>query len=182
MTERSQMPDGMRLIEEFLNTVDERTFRRHGTAHAGGDRLASPAALSEWLAGHGLLPAGTRLRQADLAEGIRLRTALRQALLAAAPERETVAVFVDFPLHLVPGAEGALRLAATGAAGLAPIVEAVATAVVSGSWARLRICAAPDCRWVFYDVSRSGGGRWCSMAVCGNRAKTRSYRQRQRTA
>ncbi|MFY1669832.1 CGNR zinc finger domain-containing protein [Plantactinospora sp. WMMB334] len=181
MTERQQVSEEMRVIEEFLNTVDERTFRRHGTAHAGGDRLVSPAALSEWLSGHGLLPSGTRLGSAELVEAVRLRTALRRFLLSAAPERGTAAVFADFPLHLVPGAEGALRLAATGTAGLAPIVEAVAAAVVDGSWARLRICAAPDCRWVFYDLSRGGGGRWCSMAVCGNRAKTRSYRQRQRT-
>jgi len=40
------------------------------------------------------------------------------------------------------------------------------------------MCAHGDCRWVFYDGSRNGRGRWCTMDVCGNRAKTRAYRQR----
>ncbi|MET7668825.1 CGNR zinc finger domain-containing protein [Micromonospora luteifusca] len=29
----------------------------------------------------------------------------------------------------------------------------------------------------FYEDFRSGAGRWCSMAACGNRTKTRTYRQ-----
>ena len=64
--------------------------------------------------------------------------------------------------------------------GLTAIVETVATSVARGTWRRLKICAAADCRWVFYDDSRNGAGRWCSMAACGNRVKTRTYRQRQR--
>src|SRR5213592_48759 len=45
---------------------------------------------------------------------------------------------------------------------------------------RLRTCANPRCRWLFVDVTRNGMRRWCSMAVCGNRAKVGRYRQRQR--
>ncbi|MFF5075950.1 CGNR zinc finger domain-containing protein [Actinoplanes sp. NPDC000266] len=37
--------------------------------------------------------------------------------------------------------------------------------------ARLRKCANPECRLRFYDVSKAGARRWCSMATCGNRAK-----------
>jgi predicted RNA-binding Zn ribbon-like protein len=58
----------------------------------------------------------------------------------------------------------------------------IAVTATRGTWHRLRMCAAPDCRWVFYDTSRRGGARWCSMAVCGNRAKTRRYRNRQAQA
>lgn len=64
-------------------------------------------------------------------------------------------------------------------AALAAISATAALAQAAGTWKRLKICAAPDCRWVFYDTSRSGAGRWCSMRVCGNRAKTRAYRQRR---
>ncbi|MFI7544479.1 CGNR zinc finger domain-containing protein [Actinoplanes sp. NPDC049599] len=35
------------------------------------------------------------------------------------------------------------------------------------------------CRSVFYDRSKNGSKTWCSMEVCGNRNKTRSYRRRQ---
>jgi predicted RNA-binding Zn ribbon-like protein len=42
------------------------------------------------------------------------------------------------------------------------------------------VCAAEDCRWAFYDRSRNRSRTWCSMEECGNRAKARSYRARQR--
>jgi predicted RNA-binding Zn ribbon-like protein len=54
----------------------------------------------------------------------------------------------------------------------------VALAAHDGSWRRMKICPADDCRWVYYDASRNSSRRWCSMKVCGNRNKTRSYRQR----
>ncbi|RZT87818.1 putative RNA-binding Zn ribbon-like protein [Pseudonocardia sediminis] len=40
---------------------------------------------------------------------------------------------------------------------------------------RLRPCANSDCRLYFVDRSRPGTGRWCSMAVCGNRMKARRH-------
>lgn len=56
----------------------------------------------------------------------------------------------------------------------------IAVATAEGNWRRLKACQAWDCRWVFYDRSPAGRGRWCSMAVCGSRAKMRSYRSRRR--
>ncbi len=47
---------------------------------------------------------------------------------------------------------------------------------------RIRICANGPCDWMFLDTSRSGCRRWCRMAVCGNAAKVRRFRERQRTA
>jgi predicted RNA-binding Zn ribbon-like protein len=41
-------------------------------------------------------------------------------------------------------------------------------------------CAGAGCGWLFLDSSRRR--RWCTMAVCGNRAKARRYAQRQRGA
>lgn len=42
--------------------------------------------------------------------------------------------------------------------------------------ARVRECVAEDCGLLFVDASRPGRRRWCSMARCGNIAKTRTYR------
>lgn len=42
--------------------------------------------------------------------------------------------------------------------------------------ARVRVCAAEDCGLLLVDTSRSGARRWCSMEVCGNRAKVRTHR------
>ncbi|HEX9031302.1 MAG TPA: CGNR zinc finger domain-containing protein [Streptosporangiaceae bacterium] len=35
-----------------------------------------------------------------------------------------------------------------------------------------------SCHWAFYDRSPTSSGCWCSMAVCGSRAKSRAYRRR----
>ena len=44
--------------------------------------------------------------------------------------------------------------------------------------AHVRKCAAPDCGWLFVDVTKNRSRRWCAMRVCGNRDKVRRYRRR----
>lgn len=46
---------------------------------------------------------------------------------------------------------------------------------------RVRKCANPRCVLWFYDQSKNGGRRWCSMEVCGNRAKVSRFHQRHRS-
>jgi predicted RNA-binding Zn ribbon-like protein len=50
--------------------------------------------------------------------------------------------------------------------------------VTQGSWQRLKVCRNDGCRWAFYDSSRNRSGAWCSMAICGNRIKGRTFRRR----
>jgi predicted RNA-binding Zn ribbon-like protein len=45
---------------------------------------------------------------------------------------------------------------------------------------RLGVCAGEACGWLFFDATKNHSRRWCSMAGCGNRAKTRRHYQRQR--
>lgn len=45
---------------------------------------------------------------------------------------------------------------------------------------RIRACAHPSCVLHFFDTSRNGTRRWCSMAVCGNRAKASRHHARSR--
>lgn len=100
-----------------------------------------------------------------------LREALRrsaQGLEAASPPRQ--------PLLLTLGADGEPRLGEDGP--LAQVAAAVATTCIRGTWSRIKICPADDCRWAFYDASRNRSRSWCSMAVCGNRAKARNHRAR----
>ncbi|MEU0082833.1 CGNR zinc finger domain-containing protein [Streptomyces sp. NPDC006274] len=47
---------------------------------------------------------------------------------------------------------------------------------------RIRHCANPSCVLHFYDVSKNGTRRWCSMAGCGNRAKAQRHQARVRPA
>lgn len=163
-------------VEEFLNTLDERTFTRHGTTHTASDALTSVPALATWLRAHGLPATDHDLDARALATARDLRDALR----SAAGGGDVAGSLTAFPLALAPDPAGGLRITATtGVRGLDAVVEAVATSVATGKWGRLKLCASPDCRWAFHDTSRSGGGRWCSMETCGNRHKTRNYRQRR---
>ena len=167
----------LHLLEEFLNTVDERTFSRHGESHVAGEHLTSTEALSDWLAAHELPVTGVDPQPADLTATVALRTALREVLIG---QGDATAALTDYPLRLAPDPSGGLRLAArTGRPWLDAIVETVAQSAARGEWQRVKLCVAPDCHWAFYDTSRSGRGRWCSMEVCGNRHKTRAYRRRQ---
>lgn len=45
--------------------------------------------------------------------------------------------------------------------------------------ARIRRCAHPACNLYFYDTSRNGTRRWCSMDGCGSRTKAARHYQRQ---
>lgn len=47
--------------------------------------------------------------------------------------------------------------------------------------ARVRLCEAPDCEWLFYDASRNRSRRWCDMRQCGNRMKARRHYARGRS-
>ena len=62
----------------------------------------------------------------------------------------------------------------------ARIAEPLIEAIAEGDTSRFRICANDACRWVFEDTSRGGRRRWCDMQSCGNRAKVRRFRSRQR--
>ena len=47
---------------------------------------------------------------------------------------------------------------------------------------RTRRCAGQECGWLFFDTTKNNRRRWCEMRVCGNRAKVRAVRERQRLA
>lgn len=80
-----------------------------------------------------------------------------------------------------PGSAPARASTTTGrpSAALERLAADLATAAATGALARLKICGAPDCQFVYYDRSRSRTSRWCSTEVCGNRMKTRRYRGRR---
>jgi predicted RNA-binding Zn ribbon-like protein len=85
------------------------------------------------------------------------------------------------PIRLEVSAQGGIGLAAAGSgvpAALARILLIAATASTVGAWPRLKACGADDCQWAFYDRSPTRSGCWCSMRVCGSRAKSRAYRRR----
>jgi len=63
---------------------------------------------------------------------------------------------------------------------LVPIAEDATDLLCNGDRGRVRKCGSPPCVLFFYDTSRNRTRRWCSMDLCGNRAKVAAYYRRQR--
>jgi predicted RNA-binding Zn ribbon-like protein len=63
---------------------------------------------------------------------------------------------------------------------LLPIAEAMGDLVCRKDFRLVRRCQGPTCTLWFHDVSKAHARRWCSMAVCGNRAKAAAHRARSR--
>ncbi len=61
---------------------------------------------------------------------------------------------------------------------LLPIGEALAKFVCEENFANVKACEGHSCTLVFADHSRRRARRWCSMAICGNRAKQAAHRNR----
>ena len=59
---------------------------------------------------------------------------------------------------------------------LGELAAAAAEFFAAADPARLHACAGEGCLLWFYDTSRNGQRRWCSMAACGNRDKVRRFR------
>lgn len=174
-------PGRLEQVRTFVNTLD---------IEAGTDELGSPAALTAWLNVHDLIgPTAAAAKQEDLRLAIAAREALREILLAHArnerPPGSAVTVLRSLGAGLVASLEvsedGVVRPVPDGqgpAAGLGALLLISAEAAVLGTWPRLKVCSADDCRWAFYDRSPTKSGCWCSMAGCGSRAKSRAYRRR----
>lgn len=62
---------------------------------------------------------------------------------------------------------------------LAPLAETAASLLALADFRLVRKCEDADCVLWFHDQTKSHRRRWCSMAVCGNRHKVASFRQRQ---
>jgi predicted RNA-binding Zn ribbon-like protein len=174
------LPGELELPLAFANTLDVEEAR---------DELGNAESLRVWLLGHRLVDVETRVSRRDLALAIELRDALRRTLMAhsglplSGEEIDIVnGVLARLPLDVQIDAAGVPKVAARGAgvtAALGRIVCDVARSRTLGTWDRLKLCPAEDCLWGFFDSSKNRSRRWCSMNVCGNRTKTRSYRRRR---
>ncbi len=65
---------------------------------------------------------------------------------------------------------------------LLPIGEALAKFVCEEDFATIKACEGHSCTLIFADRTRRRARRWCSMAICGNRAKQAAHRKRSRAS
>jgi predicted RNA-binding Zn ribbon-like protein len=173
-------PQPLRLVQAFVNTVDLENER---------EWLGDPAALAAWALERDLATAGTGFTNRDLEQALELRDAFR-ALIAAKRDRKrdaaALALLTDTAraaqlAEVCVGETPKLEPEAEGVDGLCgQLVSVAVTAMLDGSWERLKACR--NCRWAFFDESKNRSAHGCSMSLCGNRLKTRAYRRRQRSA
>ena len=63
---------------------------------------------------------------------------------------------------------------------LLPIGEAMAQFVCEEDFRDVKLCEGATCTLMFADHTRGRARRWCSMSICGNRAKQAAHRHRQK--
>jgi predicted RNA-binding Zn ribbon-like protein len=184
---------------DFANTLDERP-------RGGRERLPDYRALIRWASQAGMLSeqqganldaaSSENLGEAGKAhqEAIDLRELIFESAKAAAGRSPLADREVGRWNAWLERVQSSRRLAA-GHQGLEwqdtsdfETLDSISLAVAKASIelfvngdkrARIRLCAAADCDWVFLDNSRRMNRVWCDMTVCGNRAKaTRHYRRK----
>ena len=179
--DRAPAPGSLRLVQALVNTLN---------AETGQDLLGTVPEAAAWLGAARLLPPVSVLTAPQQAALLELREATRQVLgghtlrrddpaaagrltMALAPCRLTLAVEPAGSVRLVSADYDPFSRVVGG------IAAAIAEAATAGTWARLKCCPGQRCGWAFYDRSASSRSRWCSMQICGARAKMRAYRDRQ---
>ncbi len=169
---REPAPGELALVQAFLNT-------HYNLDAGGGDVFRDGRALQAWLVRHRLIDPGVWVSQADLRRVIEVREALRDFIAGRGHASLAVMLEVrierDGPL-LEPKDGGTVDGA------IAALLAIVATEMLGERWSRVKVCPGEDCGWAFYDHSRNRTGRWCSMDVCGGRAKARAHYKRRRGA
>lgn len=160
---------------DFLNTE----IVRDGEP---ADLLGDAAALERWLQDAGL--GRVRVTRSALEGAKRLRAALRKLLSGAGSSLRVIN-------EELRRGEGALVLSAKDgrfAVEFRPrqedprflLARTAADFLANADPARIRRCGGTGCILFFYDATKSGTRRWCSMAGCGNRMKAALHYQRTR--
>ena len=170
------VPPHARLVIEAANSYD---------VEDATDAWETPAALVRWLSDHDApdnrSSGSGRVTTQEHEAAVKLRDALRTAILdRGSPEFGKLAKPFPVQVGFEGGAPVLVPASDSVIGGVARILAAAAQSAFDGSWERIKICPADDCRVAFYDESRNRSRAWCSMQVCGNRTKTRTYRERRR--
>jgi predicted RNA-binding Zn ribbon-like protein len=161
-------PEPLRQIQRYVNTIDLSHDREWLTAWLEEQGLATPT-------------------DTDLARARALREAIRELLYAnndpgetpPTPALQALAAAADGARLTIDFDPPALSASGEGLDGILGAIATVSyTAMVDGTWRRLKCCRNSDCRWAFYDNSKNRSATWCSMQLCGNRTKIRTYRSR----
>lgn len=178
--------DNERLAFRFTATLSD----RYGTPI---ERLPAPGRLDDWLAANDLTVGDEHTTAGDLELAHRLREAIHQAgtgiARGGAPdaadrevinrllrEEQLCPELTEEGLRWFPGMGRQVR-------GALSLIAHDAVTVLGGPERRqVKTCSNPDCAGLYVDTSQAQNRRWCSMNVCGNRAKKAKYRGTRKTS
>jgi len=175
-------PGELEMVRQFINGK---------SIERGTDNLTSIDALAAWLQNHDFNVDNTSLTDDSLQLFLRIREGLRALVMintGEPPEKTALkdmqSVAQRLGLEFQVGSDGSLRAVPSGdglerAAG--KILLVAYRSMLDGTWTRLKVCSSDTCRWAFFDNSKNQTGKWCSMAVCGNRSKVRRYLKEHQT-
>lgn len=173
---------------DFLNTVAQ-------VEGQAVDAWQRDEDVKRWLAQSGLVVVPESLAFAE-GELLREARALRETIRRLVGQKKAgepvdtaalnhyLACASSYP-QLVEGDDGALEITRiygyqTPAQLLEPIATLAASLLSDPHFERVRECEHPECILWFYDRTKAHRRRWCSMALCGNRAKVARFRQQQK--
>jgi predicted RNA-binding Zn ribbon-like protein len=154
----------------------------------GWEQFHAPADLTAWL-GERFDRLDETATERELSDALGLRASIYSLARAAADgdapaadDIDIVNLFAATP-DIPPALAGGHRQAGTTALRTGQVLSTIARDAVDlfGHEAgRIRECSADNCKLVFYDESRTNNRRWCSMQRCGNRAKVRAFRAKEK--
>ncbi|MDT5351753.1 MAG: hypothetical protein QOJ56_285 [Mycobacterium sp.] len=168
---------------DFVGTVKHRASTRE-------ELLGNPQLLSDWAVQAGLLDAGIDITDDDLAAAIALREAIYRTVTARLEHRRPKLADVELlnehasRPQLTPRLDptGAARREGTASRLLASLAADLLDLLSGADMDRVKGCAHPACTRLYVDSSRAMSRHWCGMGTCGNKAKVRAFRERQRAS
>lgn len=173
-------PGELVILQGFVNTLN---------IEKGTDDIDTEDLLKSWLDRHGLLQDDIELTSKDLDTALSFRETIRSLLMANSGEKIETDLLNQIN-NMISQLKLGVRFDTYGNISILPdnygfagacekILAIIVISISNGTWFRLKVCSASNCKWAFYDSSKNQSGRWCSMSVCGSREKARAYRKRQ---
>jgi predicted RNA-binding Zn ribbon-like protein len=150
--------------------------------------LSTPARLTAWALGSGLVSRPPSYAATTLGEAVELREAIYRTAVARISGRRLTPDDVAVLNHHAAAPPTTVALSANGGTSRSGSMRAVlatvardAVELLGGPDAdRLRQCGRDGCTRMFVDRSHGHNRTWCGMRECGNRVNAAAYRRRNR--
>ncbi len=155
-----------RLALDFLNTAN---WTNDG--NIAQERISSSADLQVWLHAAGTPNAK---HPVSIAELVAFRVRLRSVFSDNTNAGELSLGRTLCQIELSPE----ITIAELGSQPILSLIAISALSILSDTreMDRVKTCPGIDCGWKFMDETKNARRKWCSMELCGNRAKaSRSY-------